>query len=221
MLDPTFALDRRACADVLREAETPATVCMLILIAAYPDILGDDTPDVLELWQAVNEDFSTTLHEDNENKVNALITALTTNAFYEDPEVFEAVSLGLGGDLGDLVEGVLEEATLAEMMWAAWEVGLWRTDDPEFSESIQRRWREVLNTEMDEESLTVPQVLPWFERLIVEGKTDIIRNMLRTKFPDLVIKEIIRHDTTPLLDAQGRLVDPSAALVPAHQTAEQ
>jgi len=207
-LAPTFQLDRRVCAELLSEADTPATVVLTILLAAYPDIMSaEDAPDVLELWADVQEDFSVSVHEDNENKVNAMLLALTTDAFYEDPEAFEAISLGLGGDLGDLTEGVMEDVSVSEMMWAAWEVSLWRTDDPDFSESVRRIWMKELRREMEEKDLETPEILPWFERGIVQGKTEIVRDFMRMGAPQESVQHVVTSDTTPLLDENGKLVN--------------
>lgn len=210
MLDSSFQLDRNACSVLFGDPETTGTTCLTILITAYPDVLDyEDPPDVLELWARVREDFSVTVHEDNENRINALLLALTTDGFYQDIEIFEAVCLGLGGDIGDLAEGVMEDPTMPEILWAAFEVGLWREDDPEFSSAVQSHLQRILEREREE--INPEEFLAGFERYLVEQKTGLVRELLAIKAPQASIQRVVNFDATPLLDAAGNLVPPSAA----------
>jgi hypothetical protein len=91
MLD-TFPFDKRLAADLLADTETTATVLHMIILAAYGDeVYGSlehniEPADPVELWLRIKEDFSVNVPESNENKLNALMLALSTDAFYEDQE---------------------------------------------------------------------------------------------------------------------------------------
>lgn len=217
MLDPGFKFDRRACAELLADSNTSATTCHAILLSAYPDLYDDgdgDPIDPPELWARVREDFSTTVHEHNENKINALMLVMSSDGFFEDPWVFVSVTLGLQGDLGDLVDGVFEEPKVAEILWAGYEVELNRGNSettPEFSPAVSRYVDGILNTESEDPGVTqadqLQNTLPWYERFIIVGKTDIVRELMRIGADEAVVRQVMVSDTTPIIDAEGNLVD--------------
>jgi len=144
MLD-TFPFDKRLAADLLADTETTATVLHMIILAAYGDeVYGSIEHDIeqaepVELWLRLKEDFSVNIPESNENKVNALMLALSTEAFYDDPLAFISICNALySGDLGDLVNGALEDLTMSEMLWGIYEVELNRGDSEGFAIPIDR-----------------------------------------------------------------------------------
>lgn len=142
-------IDRQAAADLIRDPETLGTTLLVILLSEYREQIFEMEP--LEIWAAVQDDFRATVSEEGENRVNALLTALSTDAFYEDPEVFRAVCTCLyDGDLGDLVAGGLEDLTVCEMLWAMKEVGSLRDDEPEFSKPVAAVIEDLISQEVDE-----------------------------------------------------------------------
>jgi hypothetical protein len=208
-----FPFDKRLAADFLADTETTATVLHMIMLAAYGDELhgnpeaGVEPMDPVECWVRVSEDFRVSVPESNENKINALMLALSTNAFYDDPVAFVSICNALySGDLGDLVDGVMEDLTMPEMLWGIYEVELNRGDYQDFVPSIDSFINEVITNEAeDNEELEVEEVVPYYESFVKEMRDDMLIQMRTLGVEEKIIKEILKSDLTPAkeLDAVG------------------
>ena len=205
MLD-TFPFDKRLAADLLADTETTATVLHMIILAAYGDEVygslenGIEPADPVELWLRIKEDFSVNVPESNENKVNALMLALSTEAFYDDPLAFISISNALySGDLGDLVDGALEDLTMPEMLWGIYEVELNRGDSEGFALPIDRLIDEIIKNEAeDNEELEETEVVPYYEKFVAEMRDDMLVQMRMLGVDEMVIKKILKEDLTPV-----------------------
>jgi hypothetical protein len=205
MLD-TFPFDKRLAADLLADTETTATVLHMIILAAYGDEVygsleyGIEPADPVELWLRIKEDFSVNVPESNENKVNALMLALSTEAFYDDPLAFISISNALySGDLGDLVNGALEDLTMPEMLWGIYEVELNRGDSEGFAIPIDRLIDEIIKNEAeDNEELEETEVVPYYEKFVAEMRDDMLVQMRMLGVDEMVIKKILKEDLTPV-----------------------
>lgn len=207
MLD-TFPFDKRKAADFLADTETTATVLHMIILAAYGDEVygsvenGVEQADPVELWLRIKEDFSVTVPESNENKVNALMLALSTDAFYEDPLAFISICNALySGDLGDLVDGMLEDLTIPEMLWGIYEVELNRGESRGFILQIDKLMDEIIQNEAeDNEELEEEQVVPYYERFVQEMRDDMLIQMRILGVDETAIAKILKEDLTPAQD---------------------
>jgi hypothetical protein len=174
MNPPPF--NRKEAAELLRDSSTLGTTVLVILLQTYGEELFDLDP--LEIYARVQEDFRATLSEEGENRLNALLFAISSDAFYEDPEVFRAVSTSLyDGDLGDLVTGGLEPITVPEMLWAVYEVGQLREDEPDFTAGINRIMDETIADEAEEQDMENVEVLPYYERFLESTKKDLFKQL--------------------------------------------
>lgn len=204
MLD-TFPFDRRQAADLLADPDTSATLLHLILLSAYGDELygapeKDIAPmDPVECWVRVQEDFRVTVPESNENKINGLMFAVSTDAFYDDPLAFRSICSALySGDLGDLVDGVLDDLTVPEMLWSVYEVELNRSDYQEFAASVEAVMDEVISTEAeDREDLDPEDVVPYYEKFVAEQRNEMLTQMRKIGVSEDIIKRVIKEDLTP------------------------
>lgn len=205
MLD-TFPFEKRLAADLLADTETTATVLHMIILAAYGDEVygsiehGIEQADPVELWLRIKEDFSVTVPESNENKVNALMLALSTEAFYDDPLAFISICNALySGDLGDLVDGALEDLTMPEMLWGIYEVELNRGESEGFALPIDRLIDEIIRNEAeDNEDLEEAEVVPYYEKFVAEMRDDMLVQMRMLGVDESVIKKILKEDLTPV-----------------------
>lgn len=180
-----FPFPIKTAAEALADPDTCATVIHLILLSAYGDALyGTDEQepiDPVELYALVKEDFRVEMPEDNENRLQALLLGIATNDFFEDPEAFAAVSQALfDGDLGDLVNGIMEEPSLFEVLWATYEVALNRDDEPEFSPSVKRYIAQVAGHEADEaEGQGQDFSSSVFQRFVDSRKAELLEQLNR------------------------------------------
>jgi len=170
-----FPYNFEAARKLLEDTGTSATVLMVIVIAAYgDDVFGDEDKglepiDPVVLWSAIEEDFSVRLPEEVENKINALRLAVDTDAFYQDLASFSAICGTLtDGDLGDTVDGELEELTMPEILWATFEVQLNRDGQTEFSHAISEHIQEVMQSEAAE-----GEDSDYWQRFVEESKEDL------------------------------------------------
>lgn len=159
-------------ASLLQSETTLGCILMLILVDRYEDDVF--TMDPIELWLTVEDDFKVRIPEQGENRINAAITAMTSDTFYQDPLTMRSIATALyHGDLGDLVDGVLEDITFPELLWATHEVGLLRGDDEEFAPSVRRFIDEAMREESEEqtdgdEDQVLPYALRFLEDMLAE-----------------------------------------------------
>lgn len=177
-------LDKEAVAELIRDPDTLATTLHVILLAAY----GTDvyTEDVLELYLRLEEDFHARITEEGENRINAIRLATETDAFYDDLTAFQAICNALyGGDIGDPISSAFDEVTVPELLWATYEVGLNRDDDPEFSRSIEQFIDQVIAEEVEDVDIEVNEIdeasdllrLPYTDQFIADMKSDLRRQL--------------------------------------------
>lgn len=209
-----FPFDKRLAADLLADPETTATVIHMILLAAYGDELhgdpqaGIEPMDPVECWVRVSEDFRVTVPESSENKFNALMLGLSTNAFYEDPVAFVSICNSLySGDLGDLVEGVMEDLTMPELLWGIYEVELNRGDSQDFIPSIDYIINEVIKNEaQDNEDLEITEVVPYYESFVKEMRDDMLVQMKTLGVADEIIRSILKSDLSPAKELDPEVI---------------
>jgi hypothetical protein len=205
-----YPWDIRTSGDLFADPNVAATILHTMILAAYKDeVYGDEDTDALdpvELWVRVKEDFRVTVSEENENKLNALMFALSTDAFYDDPLAFTSICMALAqGDLGDLVDGMMEDLTVPEMLWGIYEVELNRDDQPEFSRAILALIDETIAEQADEIGVDVTDVVPSYERYVAEARDEMFADMRKLGIEEQVIRKLSLVDLTPTHNEQGEL----------------
>lgn len=184
-----FPFDREVAKEALRSGDTPALVLYAIVSAAYGDVLyehahdelddGDGEIDPIELWLMIQRDFDTVVPEEVENKINAMRTAVETDAFYEDTDAFIAVIKAINeGDIDDIVTGTFEDLSAVEIIIAMFEIAAVRENVPPFAPSIlavieQELAEEAEDTDSDQPmQVTIDQhkaeIQDWLQRLGVD-----------------------------------------------------
>lgn len=88
--------------NMLEAKYTFATTLLAILLDSYGTEFFDWEP--LSLRHQIKDDFGATMPEINENKVWALVTALTTNQFYKYWEIFSQTCRVLNNDEPDFAD---------------------------------------------------------------------------------------------------------------------
>ena len=172
-------LDKKAASALLREPDTLATTLHVILLTAYPELYGDpvngtEPLDPLEIYARVSEDFNAIIPEEGENRINALLTAIPTDLFYLDPVAFIGVANALySGDIGDMVDGMMDDLTIPEILWAIYEIGLNRDDEPEFSDAVKKLIDFEIRSEAQDLEEDPDDVVPYYTRFVEEMKTDL------------------------------------------------
>ena len=203
-------VDRKVIGDLLADPDTTATALLVIVLRAYgEDVFGDaekgiDPMDPVELWIRLQDDFHTTPHENNENRLNSLMVALSSDAFYEDKTVFMAVCSSLDdGDLGDIIEGGMEDITVCEMLWAIYEVELNRGDSVNFSPGIVAYMDNAMNTEADEQFEDTENPMSSWEQYLANKREQMFQELIMVGVDKTMIQHLRQEDLTPAHDEQG------------------
>jgi hypothetical protein len=150
-----WTLNKEAARKVLEDPESYGTTLHAIVLKAYgyEAIYGteedpEDRMDPIELFVALEDDFHVSLPVEVENKINAIIFATESTAFFENPVIFSSICMALGtGDLGDLINGVMEEPTIPEMVVGILEVQLNHDEGTEFLPAVQNFIESILDDE--------------------------------------------------------------------------
>lgn len=123
-------LNRKAIFTMLQDGDTYAFTLLTICLICYPNEVFKVDP--LVLFQYLKEDFGAELSDDNQNKLNAILIAITSNYFFTDLQIFKSICQTLTeGDPG-LFDPGFEDPTLPEIIWGMYEVNLaYGEDDKE------------------------------------------------------------------------------------------
>lgn len=166
-----------------------------VLITILLPVFGDDlfTEDSAVLFADIEDYFDCHLSEESENRINAAITAMTTDLFFTNVNMFNAITLAFAeGDIGDIPEGIMETPDVGDMLWAVQEVSL-LIGDPKESEEFQSMFSpSVMNYVGDmiasvaEDLEEVPDDVdeldeafnePYFERVISENTAQMAKQL--------------------------------------------
>lgn len=160
MISPAFPFKRAVAAEALADSETPAIVLYAIVVAAYSDWLygnPEDPVDPVELWLQIRKDFGVVTDPEVENRINAMRTAVETDAFYTDPEAFMSIIKGVAeGDISDALTGAFEDISVAELAITLHDVTAVRDQIPPFVPAILDRIEEEIREEAEDEESDTP-----------------------------------------------------------------
>ena len=165
-------MDSSAAAELLSDDSTFATIAHIIAYGTY----GDDTynMDVLELFQNLADDYKTELSQDVCQKLQAIILATTTDAFFQDKEAFRAVCNTLiEGDPGFMI---MDDLTVIEILWSTYEVSL-NHPGSDFSNAVQL----LIDKELREEGVDSEEEaeeMPYYDRAM-DSLTASFKKQLR------------------------------------------
>lgn len=163
--------NRAAVADLLSDDSTFATIAHIISYGAYGGDMYE--MDILELFTRLEEDYRVELSEDVRQRLQAIILATTTDAFFEDPESFKAIANTLvDGDPGFMI---FDELTVPEIMWATYEVSL-NHPGSDFTPAVQV----VIDRELKEEGFDSEEEVeehPYFYRAIKKLRSELVEQL--------------------------------------------
>jgi hypothetical protein len=186
-----YPFKKSEAAKLLASDDAYAFVLMTILLPVF----GDDlfTEDSAVLFADIEDYFDCHLSEESENRINAAITAMTTDLFFTNVNMFNAITLAFAeGDIGDIPEGVMETPDVGDMLWAVQEVSL-LIGEPKESEEFQSKFApSVMNyvgnmiASVAEDLEEVPDDVdeldeafdePYFDRVISENTAQMIKQL--------------------------------------------
>lgn len=186
-----YPFKKSEAAKLLASDDTYAFVLMTILLPVF----GDDlfTEDSSILFADIEDYFDCHLSEESENRINASITAMTTDLFFTNVNMFNAISLAFAeGDIGDIPEGILETPDVGDMLWAVQEVSL-LIGEPKESEEFQSMFSPSVMSYVGDMIASVAEDLeevpddvdeldeafdePYFERVISENAAQMAKQL--------------------------------------------
>jgi len=186
-----YPFKKSEAAKLLASDDTYAFVLMTILLPVF----GDDlfTEDSSILFADIEDYFDCHLSEESENRINAAITAMTTDLFFTNVNMFNAITLAFAeGDIGDIPEGILETPDVGDMLWAVQEVSL-LIGEPKESEEFQSMFSPSVMSYVGDMIASVAEDLeevpddvdeldeafdePYFERVISENTAQLAKQL--------------------------------------------
>lgn len=133
---------------ILTSPSTLATVLHSIAYKAFGEEMYDWEPETLEL--EINEEFEVEIPSVNLDKLMALISAITTDAFYRDWVAFFSICKILNGD--DSPMDASDPLLPPEMAWAVTEVRLNDDSTPNWSPDVAR----IVGVSLEEDGFISP-----------------------------------------------------------------
>lgn len=166
-------LDRKGAAAAIMDDATFATTLHVICLVQYGEEIY--TLDPLELYARLAEDFGATISEENENKLQAILLATSTDSFYEDIRAFQAVCNTLiNGDPG---AESFDELTVTEIFWGLWECDLNHGEDS-VSPEIERLIAREINEEADDSNDILGMRPNYVLREMAEMRRDLRQQLI-------------------------------------------
>lgn len=161
----SWELNKERARGFLGDPSTSATVLHVIVLKTYgiEYIYGSDEQDPVDpiiLWNELEQDYRISIPIEVENKINAMMTAVSTDYFFTNKQVFSAVCTSIStGDLGDPVNGEFDTPTVSEMLRAVQEVDLNDGDrDATFSPEV----RNFIAHVFDSENVDTDDEVDWY-----------------------------------------------------------
>ena len=186
-----YPFKKSEAAKLLASDDAYAFVLMTILLPVF----GDDlfTEDSSILFADIEDYFDCHLSEESENRINAAITAMTTDLFFTNVNMFNAITLAFAeGDIGDIPDGMMETPDVGDMLWAVQEVSL-LIGEPKESEEFQSMFSPSVMSYVGDMIASVAEDLeevpddvdeldeafnePYFERVINENAAQMAKQL--------------------------------------------
>lgn len=176
---------------LLQDSDTYAFTLLTICLIAY----GENTfkVDPLVLFQNLKEDFRAELCEENQNKLSAILTALTTNFFFSDLSVFKSICETLtDGDPG-VFDPNFDDPTTVEVLWGMYEVNLAYDENKEdYSEAIKKFVESTMQNDVEDPEESGLQEGETYQEAIYDNVAE-----LKQQLKDIGLKDIPKF---PVLD---------------------
>lgn len=199
-------IDKVEAAKLLESDETFAFTLMVILLATYDQEVFDENPVIL--FSRIESDFRIKLPEEAENRINAVLTAMTTDLFYTQFSVFKSITLALcEGDIGDDDD---DELNAAEILWAITEVGLLNGDtftetQEKLSDSVAQGCNNIIDAEAedsDESETDLEDAIkePYYQKFVTANLLELAQQLLRLKVPTQTVEEILKAHNRSLAE---------------------
>lgn len=126
-------------ADFIRDEETDAFTLMTIALHFFDKEVFTLKPPVL--FNELEKTCSAKMPEENENKINAAITLITTDLYQNNLQVFKTITAALNdGDIDDVLNGE-EDFDACVVMWGIYQAGLITGEQikpSDFSEDVKQ-----------------------------------------------------------------------------------
>lgn len=186
-----YQFDKKITKELLKDKGTYAFVLLVIILSYLPE--GEDDLaeiDTETLFADLEEEFECDIPEENENKINAAITALTTDLFWRSTSVTKAISMAFAdGDIGDIINGDDEEVEVCYLLWALLEVGIFHNlslldSINQCSDNVINYINEVLDDEAEERESEVDEIDevmrdPYYHRYISYNLLQLSAQLLK------------------------------------------
>lgn len=204
MLTVNYKFDKQATKELLKSDSTYACVLLAIVLSFIQDDEINDLAniEVEELLQDLEEEFKCKIPEENENKINAAILALTTDLFWTRFQVTKAITMAFeDGDIGSVVHGGDEEVEACPLLWATLEVGIingmsFIESLGEFTKTVTNDINEILDAEAEDtdaeaDELTEVNKDPYYHRYLSNNIVQLIGQFIKLGVPNDVTSELL------------------------------
>lgn len=204
MLSENYKFNKKTTKELLQSNSTYASVLLAIVLATIQD---DEVSDLAELdpellFTQLEEEFNCKLPEENENKINAAITALTTDLFWTSFNVSKAIAMAFDdGDIGDIIKGEEEEVDACPLLWALLEVGI--INGMSLIESIDQcspivigGINRILDSEAEEKNIEADELQeigdePYYHKYLSQNVLQLVSQFIKLGVDNSIANELL------------------------------
>tara|TARA_B100000579_G_scaffold95302_1_gene75422 strand:- start:77 stop:637 length:561 start_codon:yes stop_codon:yes gene_type:complete len=181
-------LNKKEVFKALSDDATYGTTAHVISLATFGEKVYEMDP--LELFMALQDEYKMEISDEVCEKLQAILLATTTDAFFEDPVAFRAISNTLiEGDPG--FDG-FDNLTVPEILWAIYEVEL-NHEEMEFSPAVSK----LIEKELEEEVEDIDEVeeaiqVPYYHRAIRALRSELAEQLEAVGFANHELPSVDR-----------------------------
>lgn len=205
MLTSNYTFDIKATRELLKDDSTYASVLFAIVLSFIQDDENQNLADIEieELLQDLEEEFKCDIPEENENKINAAITAFTTDLFWQRFNVTKAITMAFeDGDIGGIAKGEDEEIEACPLLWATLEVGIingmsFIESLGEFSTTVTNEINKILDSEAEDTEAEADELEevsqdPYYHRYLSSNIVSLMGQFIKLGVPNDVTNELLQ-----------------------------
>jgi len=181
-------IDKKEAFKALSDDATFGTTAHVIALATFGEEIYNMDP--LELFSALEDFYKMEMSDEVAEKLQALLLATTTDAFYEDPVAFRAIANTLiEGDPG--FDG-FDNLTVPEILWSVYEVEL-NHPGTEFTQPIN----DLISKELEEEVEDMDEIeeaiqVPYYQRAIRQLRNELAEQLVNVGFTNHELPSVDR-----------------------------
>lgn len=150
------------------------TLHAISLMSLEPDMLYGSETSFTEIFAELEDLYSVEIDPTNKEKLQAIVVAVSTDSFHNDPQAFRAICNTLLH--GDPMFDMFDDLTIAEILWGVYEISINQeeTEDQTLSPAVEKLIdKEIAEEREDNAELETLEKEPYYQKFLQAARTEL------------------------------------------------